>query len=63
MTDDDVVRIKTGVTANYEETIKIPRAEWEAMTGAERRAKLGEIRDDTAAVAEVDAWAYVEGED
>lgn len=62
---DDMVHINTGASlsaisgAEVRETVKIPRAEWDAMTRAERMERLDHIQATTLA-NEVTAWAYVE---
>ena len=63
---DDVVRINTGVSmslngAEKRDIVEIPRAEWDAMTDAEREERLSEIAQNVLD-NEVDAWAYVEDE-
>jgi hypothetical protein len=64
----DVVRIKTGVEMTSvsgsarEDVVEIPRADWDAMTAAEREAELDSIARSTFE-NEVNVWAFVDGED
>ena len=63
----DVVRINAGVSmrsvsgSEQKDVIEIPRAEWDALTDAEREERLSEIAQNMLD-NEVDAWAYVEDE-
>lgn len=63
----DMIRIRTGaemrscIGSRTEDVIEIPRAEWEALTEAERDQRLNEIAEETVS-NEVDAWAYVDEE-
>jgi hypothetical protein len=64
----DVVRIKTGVRmpaipgSTLENTLEIPRTEWDALTPEQREERLADIAQETLA-DEVIAWAYVDVED
>jgi hypothetical protein len=63
---DDKIRIKTGVSmraihSNWEDTVEVDRAEWEAMTPEAREEYLEDIAQGTIA-NEVEAWAYVDEE-
>jgi hypothetical protein len=60
----DVIRIRVGVNmraiagSEQEETVEVPREEWDAMTADERNARLAEEAMDFMA-NEVDNYAYV----
>jgi hypothetical protein len=64
---DDVVRIRVGMCVDYiagstrEKVSKIDRAEWDEMSGDDRRAVLDEMAEEYAA-DHVQSWARVEGE-
>jgi hypothetical protein len=61
----DMIRIKTGISVNWvagstrEDSIEIPRAEWEAKTEAEREDYLNDVTS-TLIANGVDVWAYAE---